>query len=101
MLTDSRSPFDILSKSSTTREKLQTIEFQTVSDAYQSLHKNDVPFIISEHNIADANTEASCNSAFQNTLNAKKIFYCVHQCIIRERNRDAKSTNYESENVSI
>lgn len=57
ILTNSCSFFNFLIKFNGTREKRLMIDLQTVDDAYEWFEINDVAFIGSKRNIADALTK--------------------------------------------
>lgn len=61
MFTDSKSLFDIITKSSTTTEKRLLIVVKFIREAYGKLKFSDVGFVRSDNNPVDAFRKISCN----------------------------------------
>lgn len=63
MLTDSKSLFDIIPKSSTTKEKRLLIDIATIKHAYKNYELSEVGHILSQQNPSDAFTNMFLTSA--------------------------------------
>lgn len=79
MMTDSKSLFDVLTKTTMTTKKRLIIDLQTVKNAYASFEVSDVALLLSKFNIADALTKVKTNSILLNTIKSKKIDHPIAQ----------------------
>lgn len=101
MLTDSRSLFENLTKSPTTREKRLMIDLLTVKDAYQSFEVYDVAFIRPKHNIADAHTKVKGHSALHHALSTSYFVIRLSSRLLEEENIQERSNDKERGNVEV
>ena len=83
MLTDSKSLFDIITKSSTTREKRLLIDIATVRNAYNNNELSKVGNILSNQNPSDAFTKVGKCKALISILEAGTITLEVNQWVNR------------------
>lgn len=83
MLTDSKCLFDVITRSSTFREKRLLIDIAVVKEAYNKHEISRVGHVFSNHNPADALTKV-CNSAALNSiLDTGSLHLPVNQWVLR------------------
>lgn len=90
ILTDSKSLFDIITKSSTTTERRLMIDIKSVREGYENFDISDVGFIRSEHNPADSFTKIGNNNCLQYILNYGKCDMPIEKWVIRTFNEQKK-----------
>lgn len=83
MMTDSLSLFHISTEASCTTEKLLMIDLQTVQDFFNKMEIQDLAYIRSEYNTADALTEVKKQSILVNALQTSSFDHLVQQWIVR------------------
>lgn len=83
MLTDSESLFKVIIKASTTTERRLMIDIRATREAYVREEINDVGWISSEDNIADAMTKLSPCKSLDNLMQTGQLHMQVQQWVIR------------------
>jgi hypothetical protein len=84
MLTDSKSLFDVISKSSTTLERRLMIDIAVSREAYNTQELSDIGLVRSEYNPADAFTKAGNCRILDNILRTGRLDHPVVQWVIRQ-----------------
>lgn len=82
MLTDSLSLFDVLTRNHVTTEKRLMIDLKNVTNAYHSKEIDDIAFVRSEFNIADALTKTKSQEFLIKTLTKNKLEHPIDQWIV-------------------
>ena len=81
--TDNKSLFDVVTRNSVTTEKRLMLNIRSVREAYQDLDLNDMAWIRSEYNPADALTKVKENTVLNTAIDFGVIKHPVEQWIIR------------------
>ena len=95
MLTDSKSLFEVITKSSTTTERRLMIDIKAVREAYGSTLISDVGFVRSHNNPADAFTKLGHCPALSYVLEEGKSDFDVEQWVLRQRPLECATTSNE------
>ena len=85
MFTDSKSLFDVITKSSQTQERRLMIDLQAVRNAYTTHEISNVGFLRSEENPADGMTKPGKCAALDHLLRTGKADFAVSQWILRTK----------------
>ena len=88
MFTDGISLLKVITKVSTTVEKILMIDLGIVKKAYQQNEGKQIGFIRSEHNLADCLTKANSNNSLINTLKIERITHPGDQWIDKSHTED-------------
>jgi hypothetical protein len=83
MLTDSKSLFDIITKSSTTSEKRLQIDVAAARNAYHEGELSEIGLIASEQNLADPLTKPKSTAPLADVLKRGRLNTTVLQWIER------------------
>ena len=83
ILTDSKSLFDVITKSSTTSERRLMIDITAVRNAYNDQELSDVGFIRTKYNPADAFTKLGSCEALNTIIQTGICKLPIEQWVIR------------------
>ena len=83
LYTDSKSLFDVITKNSVTTEKRLMIDVRSVREAYVNMELNNVAWIRSEYNPADALTKVKDNLVLTKAIDEGFITHPVEQWVVR------------------
>lgn len=85
MLTDSKSLFDVITKSSNTSERRLMTDIHSVREAYNKFEISDIGFIRTHNNPADAFTKLGPNDALEHLLRNGRADFEVEQWVLRTK----------------
>ena len=83
MMTDSLSLFKIITKATTTTEKRLMIDLCTVNQSFKNGEFENIGFIRTQYNPADAFTKVKRNTILEQFLKTATIFHPIEQWIKR------------------
>lgn len=101
MMTDSLSLFDVITKSTITTERRLMIDIKAAKESYQKNEIQDIAYIRSENNPADAITKIMKQSILDHILRTNKIEHPVEQWIQRSAMKEDSIVKEESGNVNL
>ena len=84
MLTDSLSLIDVVTKATLTTEKRLMIDIRVVKDSYHRNEIENIGFIRSEYNPADALTKVKPSSILEIIMSSSQLIHPVEQWIQRQ-----------------